>query len=182
MSDQGALLSEVLTGEESELDPDTRFAFTWYEQYGHNPGPYGDADILAKAKDTTVKGVCDSGIALSRDGRLRLVERNELPSDWDPGTDTRLTAWEITQHLIRALLDSETAAARILQKIGGGIGERSRQLAYLLYGICEKRNWADEAAAYNMLVAAWPTIQNLASSDLDGGQSRPDNDAPTLDL
>ena len=66
-------LSEILSGEESEFDADTRFALTWFEQFGHNPAAFGDADLLARAKDTTVAGVVDSGIAASRDGKLSLI-------------------------------------------------------------------------------------------------------------
>ncbi|MCB0992451.1 MAG: DUF1156 domain-containing protein [Acidimicrobiales bacterium] len=167
------VLSEVLSGEEGEFDADTRFAVTWFEQYGHNPGPYGDADTLSKAKNTTAEGVVRAGIAATRDGRLRLVERSELPVGWDPATDNRLTVWETTQHLIRALDESETAAADLLRRMGGGIGDRARQLAYLLYGICDRKKWADEAGAYNMLVTAWPSIERLATTATsDGGAER----------
>ena len=159
------VLSEILTGEESELDSDTRFALTWFEQFGHNPGPFGDADVLARAKDTTVNGVCASGIAASRDGRVWLVERKDLPSDWNPTTDARLTVWEITQHLIRALESSEAEAATILRKVGGGFGDRAKQLAYLLYGICEKKGWAQEAGPYDMLIRVWPDLLKRAASD-----------------
>jgi putative DNA methylase len=162
------VLAEVLSGEEGEFDADTRFAVTWFEQYGHNPGPFGDADTLSKAKNTTVTNVVQSGIAASRDGRLRLVERKELPEDWDPAADSRLTVWETTQHLIRALEQSETNAADLLRRMGGGMGERARQLAYLLYGVCDRKKWADEAGAYNMLVTAWPTIERLAQSPTEG--------------
>ena len=157
-------LAEVLSGEESEFDADTRFALTWFEQYGHNPGPFGDADLLARAKDTTVAGVERAGIVASRDGRVRLVERKELPGSWDPATDTRLTVWETTQHLIRALDASETDAAALLARMGMGVGERARQLAYLLYVLCDRKKWADEAGAYNMLVTAWPEISRLAAA------------------
>jgi putative DNA methylase len=157
-------LAEVLSGEESEFDADTRFALTWFEQYGHNPGPFGDADLLARAKDTTVAGVERAGIVASRDGRVRLVERKELPDSWDPATDTRLTVWETTQHLIRALDASETDAAALLARMGMGVGERARQLAYLLYVLCDRKKWADEAGAYNMLVTAWPEISRLAAA------------------
>ncbi len=159
------VLSEILTGEESELDSDTRFALTWFEQFGHNPGPFGDADVLARAKDTTVNGVCASGIAASRDGKVWLVERQDLPSDWNPTTDARLTVWEITQHLIRALESSEAEAATILRKVGGGFGDRAKQLAYLLYGICEKKGWAQEAGPYDMLIRVWPDLLRRAASD-----------------
>lgn len=158
------ILSEILSGEESEFDADTRFALTWFEQYGHNPAPFGDADLLARAKDTTVAGVCDAGVAVSRDGKVRLVERTELPEDWDPAKDLRLTVWETVQHLIRAVESSETEAAALLSRLGEGLGERSRQLAYLLYGICDRKKWADEAGAYNMLVMAWPEISRLAAT------------------
>ena len=55
------VLGEVLSAEEAELDADSRFALTWFEQFGHNPGPYGDADVLARAKDTSVAGVVGLG-------------------------------------------------------------------------------------------------------------------------
>jgi putative DNA methylase len=167
------VLAEVLSGEESEFDPDTRFAVTWFEQFGHNPGPYGDADTLSKAKNTTVDNVIRAGVAASREGRLRLVERHELPDGWDPTSDNRLTVWETTQHLIRALERSESEAAELLRRVGGGWGERARQLAYLLYGICDRKRWAEDAGAYNMLVTAWPMVERLAqSAPADGGPER----------
>jgi putative DNA methylase len=158
------VLAEALSGEESEFDADTRFALTWFEQFGHNPGPAGDAITLATAKNTSVAGVETSGIASSRDGKFRLLDRGELDEGWDPANDSRLTVWEATQYLIRALDDSETAASDLLRRIGQGFGERARQLAYLLYGICDRNKWANEASAYNMLVMAWPEIERLAES------------------
>jgi len=165
------ILAEVLSGEESELDADTRFAVTWFEQFGHNPGAYGDADTLAKAKNTTVTGVVESGIATSRDGKLRLLERNELSDNWNPTSDSRLTVWETTQHLIRALEQSESDASELLKLIGSGFSEKARQLAYLLYGICDRKKWASDGSAYNMLIAAWPEIEKLARQELTGDSS-----------
>ena len=37
--------------------------------------------------------------------------------------------------------------------------EGIRQLAYRLYTLCERKGWAEDARAYNELIAAWPTIQ-----------------------
>lgn len=156
------VLSEVLSGEESELDPITRFALTWFEQFGYSLGQFGDADTLARAKNTSVDGAKQSGIIASHEGRVRLLERKETPQDWDPKTDSRLTVWESTQYLIRALESSETEAAELIRQLGSGMGERARQLAYLLYGISDRKKWAEEAGAYNMLVTAWPEIERLA--------------------
>lgn len=156
------VLEEVLSEEETEFDGDTRWALTWFEQYGLNPGPYGVAETLSKAKNTSVTGVIHAGIAKQRDGKVRLVERDELTSDWDPAADSRLTVWELTQNLIARLGESESAAAGLLRKVGSGIGERSRQLAYLLYQVAERRGWAEEAVAYNTLVQAWPDLVKLS--------------------
>ncbi len=87
-----------------------------------------------------------------------------MPEGWDPATDRRLTVWETTQHLIRAVDRSEVEAARLLARLGGGLGARARQLAYLLYGVCDRKKWADEAGAYNMLATAWPEITKLAAT------------------
>jgi putative DNA methylase len=166
------VLAEILSGEESEFDADTRFALTWFEQYGHNPAPFGEADLLARAKDTTVSGVASAGVVHSRDGKVRLVERAELPTEWNPAEDSRLTVWETTQHLLRRLDSSEADAADLLAQLGPGLGERSRQLAYLLYGICDRKKWVDEASAYNMLVTAWPEISRLAAAGTNRDAAR----------
>lgn len=48
-----------------------------------------------------------------------LLSRQELTDDWDPATDTRLTVWEVTQHLIREQEEgSEQAAASLLRAVG----------------------------------------------------------------
>ena len=89
----------------------------------------------------------------------------ELPEDWDPATDKRLTVWEITQHLIRKLeQEGESAAAALVHKLGG-MAETARDLAYRLYNICERKKWADEALAYNGLVIAWPELTKLALAE-----------------
>ena len=166
------VLAEVLSGEESEFDAETRFAVTWFEQFGHNAGMFGDADTLAKAKNTTVGGVVESGVAASSDGKLRLLERKDLSTTWDPRKDGRLTVWETTQYLILALEESESDAAELLKKIGSGYGEKARQLSYLLYGICDRKKWAAEGSAYNILVNAWPEIEKLSNKESIGDSSR----------
>lgn len=157
------VLGEVLSEEEAELDADSRFALTWFDQFAYNSGPYGDADVLSRAKDTSVAGVVEAGIAEARSNRLRLLERGEMDAGWSPIGDRRATVWEATQHLVRRLGESESNAAELLAELGG-VADRARQLAYLLYGVCERRSWSDEATAYNSLITAWPELQRLAIS------------------
>ena len=157
------VLGEVLDGEEAELDADTRFALTWFSEFGFNPGPAGDADSVANAKNTSLAGIEESGIGEARAGQFRLYERSELAPDWSPAEDSRLTVWEAMQYLIAALERSESEAAELLHTLGG-YGERARQLAYLLYQKANDKGWAAEAGAYNGLITAWPNLRTGADA------------------
>lgn len=157
-------LDEILAEQEGDFDADTRFAVTWFEQHAFNDGPFGEADVLARAKDTSTRGLEDAGILMSRGGRVRLLRRDELPEDWDPVADRRPTVWEATQHLARRLESDggEMSAAQLLRRLGG-LGETARELAYRLYTTCERKGWAQDALAYNALVVAWPEIARLVA-------------------
>ncbi|MBI4902184.1 MAG: DUF1156 domain-containing protein [Acidobacteria bacterium] len=155
-------LDEVLSELESEFDPDTRWALAWFEQHQYDEGLYGEAEVLATAKALSISGLSEAGILHSRVGKVRLLRRDELPEDWDPASDNRLTVWEVTQHLIRRLdKHGETEAANLKAKIGG-MAEIARDLAYRLYTLCERKGWAEEAGYYNSLVVAWPSMASEA--------------------
>lgn len=157
------VLDEVLAEQESEFDSATRWAVAWFEQFGMKEGAYGIAETLSKAKNTAVDGLVNDGFLAAKRGKVRLLLREELASDWDPFTDKRLTVWEIVQQLVRALeQDGEQGAATILRKVGS-FGEVARDLAYRLYTTCERKKWAQEALGYNALVVAWPEIKRLAA-------------------
>jgi adenine-specific DNA methylase len=146
------MLDEFLTEQEGEFDADTRWALTWFEQNQFNEGLYGDAETLSKAKNTSVQGLVNGGILTAKSGKVRLLRRDELPDNWKPATDTRTSDWETTQHLIRTLdQKGETGAATMLSQLGSR-GEIARDLAYRLYNICDRKNWTQEAIAYNSLV------------------------------
>ena len=155
-------LDEYLAEQEGEYDSDTRWALAWFEQYGNEQGPYGVAEILSKAKNTSVEGLTHAGFLEARSGKVRLLRREELDEEWDPSKDKRLSAWESAQYLIRTLeKEGEKGAGALLDKLGS-LGETARDLAYRLYTICERKGWAQEALAYNMLVVAWPKIKEQA--------------------
>jgi putative DNA methylase len=162
------VLDEVSAEQEGEFDEDTRWAIAWYAENGVDVGPYGRADDLSRAKNVSVDGLVRAGIVKSGGGKVRLLERDELAPAWDPTTDNRLTVWEITQHLIRRLLDGgEASAAELLAKVGD-LGDAARDLAYRLFLIAESKKWAKEAAPYNALAASWLEISRLAAIEPDG--------------
>ena len=158
-----ATLDEALAEQEGDFDADSRWAVTWFEQSGFADGEYGVAEQLSKSKNTSVAGMVDAGILESKRGKVRLLRPDELPEDWDPATDPRLTAWEVVHHLIRVLESrGEGAAAGLVAELGSR-AELARELAYRLYVLCERKQRAVEALAYNALIQSWPEIQRLAA-------------------
>ena len=165
------VLDEALAEQEGDLDADSRFALAWFEEYGFAEGDFGVADVLARAKVTAVEGLVEAGIIRAGRGKVRLLNPSELPADWDPATDTRLTAWEVVHHLIRVLeAGGEGAASALVTKLGAK-AEIARELAYRLYALCERKKRAPEALAYNGLVQSWPEIVRLAR---EGGPRAPE--------
>jgi putative DNA methylase len=157
-----ATLDDALAEQEGDFDADSRWALAWFEQHGFAEGDYGVAETLSKAKNTSVAGLVEAGILSSKRGKVRLLEPDELPADWDPATDPRLTAWEMVHHLIRLLeAGGEAAAAELLGKLGAK-AEVARELCYRLYTLCERKKRAQEALRYNALVQSWPEIARLA--------------------
>lgn len=155
-------LDEAMAEQEGDFDADTRWALTWFEQSGFAEGDYGVAEQLSKSKNTSVAGLVEAGILVSKAGKVRLLNPPELAADWDPTTDTRLNVWEMVHHLIRVLeAGGEGAAAEIVAKLGSQ-AETARELCYRLYTLCERKKRANEAMAYNGLVQSWPEITRLA--------------------
>ena len=170
-------LDTALAEQEGDFDPDSRWALTWFEQMGFEEGEFGEAEKLSKAKNTSVSGLAEAGILKSSRGKVRLLKPDELPADWDPATDTRLTGWETVHQLIRALgSGGESAAAALVAKLGTK-AETARELAYRLYTLCERKKRAAEALAYNGLVQSWPEIVRLAQ---ETGASRGATEQPEL--
>ena len=158
-------LDEALAEQEGDFDADSRWALTWFEQTGFLEGDYGVAEQLSKSKNTAVAGLVEAHILVSRAGKVRLLKPHELPADWDPTTDTRLTVWEMVHQLIRVLeAGGEGAAAALVAKLGSR-AETARELCYRLYTLCERKKRALEAMAYNGLVQSWPEITRLARQD-----------------
>jgi putative DNA methylase len=151
-------ITEYLTPDAGSFDADTLFCNSWFEQYGWAEGPFGEADVLARGKGTSVQGVTQAGIADSGGGKVRLLRWADYQAGWDPKLDARNPVWEATHHLIRALNTQGEAAAGALLAAMPDKAEPIRQLAYHLYTLCERKKWAEDARAYNELITAWHAV------------------------
>jgi putative DNA methylase len=149
---------------EDDFDPDTQFCLHWFEQYGWNENLFGEADVLARSKSTSVDAMKEAGVLQSGSGKVRLLKWAEYPTDWDPHTDKRTPVWEALHQLIRALKQGGELASGALLAALGGKAEAVRQLAYRLYTLCERLGQAEDARAYNELITSWTGIESVANS------------------
>jgi len=160
-----AVLDEVLGEQEGDLDPDTRWCLTWFDAHGFTEGPYGEAETLASARNASIDALKRSGVLTSGGGRVGLIAPADLPDDYDPRTDDRISHWEVVLHLARALdrrgIDE---AGRLLSAAAErGLGADILQsLAYRLYSLAEKHGWTEAGLLFNALGGSWPEIAAAA--------------------
>ncbi|MGY4650527.1 DUF1156 domain-containing protein [Mycobacterium sp. URHB0021] len=154
------VLDEVLVEQEGDFDPDTRFAIAWFRQYGFDPGAYGDADNIARARNASIDHLDRAGILTSRAGKVTLVASDKLDPDYDPSTDPSISTWEVVMHLTRALATHGIpTASALLAKVPPSI-ERDlcKELAFLLFTVAEGRKHTKIAVEFNALGTAWNEI------------------------
>lgn len=155
---------EVLGEAVEELDRDTRWAVTWFSEHAFDVGEAGKANLLANAQATAVNALVAAGIVEVKGNQVRLYRPDELPADWDPEADKRLTVWEMTHHLVRVYVHEkkgDPATAALMKKLGSK-ADVARDLAYKLFTVCENKKWSKEAQAYNTLVMGWPELTRLS--------------------
>ena len=147
--------------QDGELDQNSRFCVDLYMQNAFNDIKFGDADTLARAKNTSVAALAAKGVLFAQKGSVHLLTREELPEMVDEREET---IWLLCQQLTQAMATGGVAAcAQIVVNMLGSNAERAKDLAYRLYTVAERKGWAQEAYAYNALVIAWPEIQSRAA-------------------
>ncbi|MDR1643167.1 MAG: DUF1156 domain-containing protein [Clostridiales bacterium] len=153
--------------QDGELDSDSRFCVELYTQRAFGEVGFGEADVLARAKNTSIQRLRATGVLHAEKGMVRLLSRTEVGkaadarprSKPDDGID-----WMLTQRLAYALeKDGVSGVARIVAYIFTSEPESAKALAYRLYTIAERKGWASDAFAYNSLVIAWPDVKSKAA-------------------
>jgi putative DNA methylase len=167
-------LDESLAEQEGDFDSDSRWALAWFEQFGFDEGEFGIAEQLSKSKNTAINGLVEAGILKSSRGKVRLLKPSEFEADWDPAKDNRTPAWEVVHQLVKVLEGEGEKAASELLKALKDKADTSRELAYRLYSLCERKKWAEEARSYNGLVVAWPELLSLANKVTISGSKQQD--------
>ena len=153
-------IDAYFSDQDGELDRESRFCVGLYTQKAFDTIAFGEADVLARAKNVSIEGLAAKGLLASAKGQVHLLDRSEV-SDRVSFT---LPTWLLTQQLTHALEEGGvTACAKLLVGALGGKADGAKALAYRLFTIADKKNWQQEAFAYNSLVTAWPEIQSKAA-------------------
>jgi putative DNA methylase len=162
-------LDLYFTEQDGELDSGSRFCVDLYTQYAFNDVKFGEADVLARAKNTSVEKLAVCGMLYAQKGVVRLLGRDEIPQK----TDTRdVIIWLLTQQLTRAMeKDGVLGAAKIVTDIFTSEPEQAKALAYRLFQIAERKGWTQEAYAYNSLVIGWPDVRSKAAELQSSGNN-----------
>lgn len=156
--------------QDGELDRESRFCIDLYTQKAFDTISFGEADVLARAKNVSIQGLAAKGLLAASKGIVHLLGRDEVSAELSFASPM----WLVTQQLTRALDDGGiTACAKLLAGPLSGNADGAKALAYRLFTIADKKNWQQEAFVYNSLVTAWPEIQSKAA-ELAGDASRQD--------
>lgn len=174
-------LDEVLSEQEGDFDSDTRFCVKWFTQFGWDEGATGTADTLSRATNTSVGGLERGGIFRAKAGKARLLRPDELSAGWDPAADDRVSIWEVVVRLAQELqIGGIEAAARLMAQAGQRVDlDTAKELAYLLFSICEKRHDTKSALLFNSLGTSW---SDLSAAARTGGTLTPPPAPDQLDF
>jgi len=158
------VLDEVLAEQEGDFDAETRFAVKWFSQYGWNEAPSGEADVLTRAVNTTVSALERGGIFRAAAGKARLVAPAEMTDSWSPSDDKAISVWEVSVRLGHALLtEGQDQAASWMRDAASRVDlDAVKELAYLMYSVCERKGWTESAMLFNALGTSWGDIVGAA--------------------
>ena len=161
-------LDESMREVDADLDSESRFALGWFEQHGWDEGDFGDADVMARARNTSVDSVVLAGVAMSEAGKVRLLHFSDYDAAYDPSKDDRAIAWEAAHNMVFRLQQGEKAAATLYNQLrdeDSSLADAVPDLAFLLHSICDRQGWNALAGDYNGLISSWTGIMQWAEQE-----------------
>lgn len=129
----------------ADLDPLTRLCLAWADLHGFAPGPFGEAEVLARAKDARLEDAAAEGIAAVQGGQVRLLPAGDLAAP----RRAPASAWAALHRRMAGDGAPGPAAAP-------WAAAPLRALAHGLYAIFDRRGEGARAAAYDAAAEALP--------------------------
>lgn len=166
-----AALGEVLDEQEGELDPESRFAVRWWETFGWDTAPFGEADKTARPLGISVDDVVRAQVATSHANKVQLLGAGVLDRKWAPTSDSAPTAWEAVHHLADRLIDGrgELEAAQLMSVLGR-LQDPAMALTYRLHDIAAKKGRTSDQERYNSLISSWTELVRLSAGSASSNE------------
>jgi len=150
--------------EEDDYDANTLFCKDWYAQNGWSEGLYGEADVLARAKNAHLEQLQANGTIVSGQGKVRLTAWKDYKDIDETLINPTLSTWNLLHQFIHELNLHGTQGAAVVYARYSSRSSDVRSLAYTMYTLCERSDRAEDARAYNELIIAWDDIEALSST------------------
>lgn len=152
-------LDACLNEQSGQLDSASRFCVDIYSQYAFKELSFGEAEVLAKAKNISTDSLIKNGVIRAEKGKVCLVDRSAM--ELKVGSND--CSWLICQKLAKAL--QEGGIIQCAQIVATNAkATNAKELAYRLYTIAERQGWNQDALAYNSLIMSWSQISAKADS------------------
>ena len=152
-------LDACLNEQSGQLDSASRFCVDIYSQYAFKELSFGEAEVLAKAKNISTDSLIKNGVIKAEKGKVCLVDRSAM--ELKVGSND--CSWLICQKLAKAL--QEGGIIQCAQIVATNAkATNAKELAYRLYTIAERQGWNQDALAYNSLIMSWSQISAKADS------------------
>ena len=152
-------LDACLNEQSGQLDSASRFCVDIYSQYAFKELPFGEAEVLAKAKNISLDSLIKGNIIKAEKGKVCLVDRSAM----ELKVSSNDCGWTICQKLAKAL--QEGGIVQCAQIVATNTkATNAKELAYRLYTIAERQGWNQDALAYNSLIMSWSQISAKADS------------------
>jgi len=150
--------------EEDDYDANTLFCKDWYLQYGWEQGVYGEADVLARAKNANLQLLQTNGTIISGQGKVQLTAWKDYKDASEILVNSTLSTWNLLHQFIHELNLHGTEGAAVVYARYNNRTADVRSLAYTMYTMCERNDRAEDARVYNELIIAWDDIEAASSS------------------
>lgn len=155
-------LDTYFNDQDDDLDRASRFCVELYTQAAFDVVPFGEADVLARAKNVSVEALAAVRVLASAKGKVHLLDRSELPEGPSEGGHV---AWLLAQQLVRALDQRGIeGCATLVAQVLPTAADDARALAYRLFTLADRKGWNAEAGLYNALVISWPDVVARATT------------------
>lgn len=154
--------------EQGELDTETQFCIDWLKEHGFDAGPFGDAEILAKAKDIAIGALVSQGLIEAKRGRVRLlpIQAFETPVNAVGEIGSNTTSWEGLMRVAFHFQFPEegrgvAGAAEIIREMGSK-SEEVERLARIMFNHYDNEEQPANSLVYNHIADAWRDIRQQA--------------------